>query len=102
MTSAVVSNACFFFSSRRRHTSCALVTGVQTCALPICGDVEALAAHPFEPCLEPARRFVGLGRFGGFFTQAIAGKRFRVLERRGLEDRLDAVPGGLAGKGLVE
>src|SRR3546814_13310210 len=30
----------FFFSSRRRHTRCALVTGVQTCALPIlgCGD----------------------------------------------------------------
>src|SRR3546814_5884066 len=27
---------CFVFSSRRRHTRCALVTGVQTCALPIC------------------------------------------------------------------
>src|SRR3546814_4444126 len=27
---------CFFFSSIRRHTRCALVTGVQTCALPIC------------------------------------------------------------------
>src|SRR3546814_16714490 len=26
---------CFFFSSRRRHTRCALVTGVQSCALPI-------------------------------------------------------------------
>src|SRR3546814_9696774 len=26
---------CFFFSSRRLHTRCALVTGVQTCALPI-------------------------------------------------------------------
>src|SRR3546814_8095927 len=26
----------FFVSSRRRHTSCSLVTGVQTCALPIC------------------------------------------------------------------
>src|SRR3546814_7361718 len=26
---------CFFFSSRRRHTRCALVTGVRTCALPI-------------------------------------------------------------------
>src|SRR3546814_20751950 len=26
---------CFLFSSRRRHTICALVTGVQTCALPI-------------------------------------------------------------------
>src|SRR3546814_13365484 len=29
----------FFFSSRRRHTRCALVTGVQTCALPICGTL---------------------------------------------------------------
>src|SRR3546814_2207853 len=35
----VVSFRCFFFSSRRRHTRCALVTGVQTCALPI--SVEA-------------------------------------------------------------
>src|SRR3546814_3768960 len=26
-----------FFASRRRHTRCALVTGVQTCALPISG-----------------------------------------------------------------
>src|SRR3546814_6475508 len=37
----------FFFSSRRRHTRCALVTGVQTCALPILTDsslrVSALA-----------------------------------------------------------
>src|SRR3546814_17140402 len=30
----------FFFSSRRRHTRCALVTGVQTCALPISHQVE--------------------------------------------------------------
>src|SRR3546814_13864689 len=29
---------CCFFSSRRRHTRCALVTGVQTCALPICAS----------------------------------------------------------------
>src|SRR3546814_16181958 len=27
--------SCFCFSSRRRHTRCALVTGVQTCALPL-------------------------------------------------------------------
>src|SRR3546814_10925342 len=33
--SCVVCSVCFFFSSRRRHTRCALVTGVQTCALPI-------------------------------------------------------------------
>src|SRR3546814_5435817 len=31
----VVYMCSFFFSSRRRHTRCALVTGVQTCALPI-------------------------------------------------------------------
>src|SRR3546814_10118547 len=28
----------YFFSSRRRHTRCALVAGVQTCALPVCLD----------------------------------------------------------------
>src|SRR3546814_12141347 len=40
---------CFFFSSRRRHTSCALVTGVQTCALPIfsIGDVNGTLAIAF-------------------------------------------------------
>src|SRR3546814_2453087 len=38
----------FFFSSRRRHTRCALVTGVQTCALPICaaGRAGSAAAPP--------------------------------------------------------
>src|SRR3546814_17361028 len=34
----------FFFSSRRRHTRCALVTGVQTCALPISAGV--VRGHP--------------------------------------------------------
>src|SRR3546814_215811 len=36
----------FFFSSRRRHTRCALVTGVQTCALPI-SSLAAAAEHYF-------------------------------------------------------
>src|SRR3546814_1757331 len=35
----------FVFSSRRRHTRCALVTGVQTCALPISWLELARAAH---------------------------------------------------------
>src|SRR3546814_3757916 len=39
----------FFFSSRRRHTRCALVTGVQTCALPI---------FPVEVLLDNARALV--------------------------------------------
>src|SRR3546814_4588456 len=34
-----------FFSSRRRHTRCALVTGVQTCALPILFDGQAEVEH---------------------------------------------------------
>src|SRR3546814_9769175 len=34
-------SADFCFSSRRRHTRCALVTGVQTCALPISSPVQA-------------------------------------------------------------
>src|SRR3546814_5699626 len=38
----------FFFSSRRRHTRCALVTGVQTCALPICPiSTPEVAARPY-------------------------------------------------------
>src|SRR3546814_9602625 len=36
----------FFFSSRRRHTRCALVTGVQTCALPISFSIR-LTVHTF-------------------------------------------------------
>src|SRR3546814_7363815 len=35
----------FFFSSRRRHTRCALVTGVQTCALPIYGLLNPISAN---------------------------------------------------------
>src|SRR3546814_18264741 len=42
----------FFFSSRRRHTRCALVTGVQTCALPISRSrcrraVDTASPNPF-------------------------------------------------------
>src|SRR3546814_19148525 len=43
----------FFFSSRRRHTRCALVTGVQTCALPI-----FIKAGIEEHGLEPIQLFV--------------------------------------------
>src|SRR3546814_10354621 len=38
----------FFFSSRRRHTSCALVTGVQTCALPILTEQVATAPRDYS------------------------------------------------------
>src|SRR3546814_4275120 len=39
----------FFFASRRRHTRCALVTGVQTCALPISADIPSLASLNLRP-----------------------------------------------------
>src|SRR3546814_2668750 len=40
MCSVLLFCVSFFFSSRRRHTRCALVTGVQTCALPISTEHE--------------------------------------------------------------
>src|SRR3546814_13524973 len=39
----------FFFSSRRRHTRCALVTGVQTCALPIFTDPVVFLSYARTP-----------------------------------------------------
>src|SRR3546814_15086144 len=49
----------FFFSSRRRHTRCALVTGVQTCALPISarsttGSRQKSNATPWSPSTPPS------------------------------------------------
>src|SRR3546814_7558928 len=44
-----------FFSSRRRHTRCALVTGVQTCALPISGPRSTLKSR-FQLSSGPSRR----------------------------------------------
>src|SRR3546814_9941659 len=63
----VFSDQCvlFFFSSRRRHTRCALVTGVQTCALPICRRCVA-AGRLYRPetgqlsCRQPRCRVTGL------------------------------------------
>src|SRR3546814_143062 len=50
-----------FFSSRRRHTSCALVTGVQTCALPISWAGSAVSLRGNSParlraCLRQPRQ----------------------------------------------
>src|SRR3546814_1510730 len=47
---------CFFFSSRRRHTRCALVTGVQTCALPISLLLRPIGGRQWQTMLRPARR----------------------------------------------
>src|SRR3546814_3981952 len=46
----------FFFSSRRRHTRCALVTGVQTCALPILNDQVTASSNPAAAAARRRRR----------------------------------------------
>src|SRR3546814_4146704 len=56
----------FFFSSRSRHTSCALVTGVQTCALPIFLACFGDAPVPFAQSREHllfSRQHLPFGRF---------------------------------------
>src|SRR3546814_4716628 len=55
----------FLFSSRRRHTRCALVTGVQTCALPIFGAGLGEGRHdlPGDLGLDPAIA-MGMGEIG--------------------------------------
>src|SRR3546814_13064152 len=53
----------FCLSSRRRHTRCALVTGVQTCALPILvetEDDEVVAARMISATSSSTRRFARL------------------------------------------
>src|SRR3546814_2387125 len=59
----------FFFSSRRRHTRCALVTGVQTCALPI-------LIFPRSPELRIAQKFEH-----GAFMIAFEVDRLEALRR---------------------
>src|SRR3546814_7906729 len=54
---------CFFFTSRRRHTRCALVTGVQTCALPISHNGKEADFQLFMGLLD-ADRFEGRFREG--------------------------------------
>src|SRR3546814_1671194 len=63
----------FFFSSRRRHTRCALVTGVQTCALPI----------------YPVRSQRGPGPLS-----STGSKRCKIVERQGLRCAVGSAGGG--------
>src|SRR3546814_21135044 len=61
MYSVCISMFFFFFSSRRRHTRCALVTGVQTCALPILfGDGKANHIHCRADLFQQAHQLVQL------------------------------------------
>src|SRR3546814_5594568 len=102
----------FFFSSRRRHTRCALVTGVQTCALPICQALAVLVGQDgsvenrvldlpegITPSLlaEAANfmsaRFTGLtlNQAGDLLRQELESERNRSEERRGGKEWVSTV-----------
>src|SRR3546814_5723710 len=83
----------FFFSSRRRHTRCALVTGVQTCALPISGHADATriqqeatnALARFDDAIADARRALSAGDLA---AAARALETARGLDARSEERRV--------------
>src|SRR3546814_2376844 len=83
----------FFFSSRRRHTRCALVTGVQTCALPIfavrvrdAGLYRSTDVHTQSRLAGPGLDVIALARAGqraAFAAERIdADDRFARSEER--------------------
>src|SRR3546814_6462889 len=71
----------FFFSSRRRHTRCALVTGVQTCALPI-----------YSPRWHDGALWL---------LESGAGRLLRVDAASGSAEEICALPGYLRGLDFV-
>src|SRR3546814_8184106 len=75
---------CFFFSSRRRHTRCALGTGVQTCALPILRYL----AHANESACQ-------IGAFAKFHmtTPSSASQTISSLVSRGMVTKKAAADG---------
>src|SRR3546814_7156627 len=86
---------CFFFTSRRRHTICALVTGVQTCALPIsglriCDDRQHDLEGPrrCERCKRGAEA-AAIGRSRGGLTT----KLHAAVDAIGLPIRIHPTPG---------
>src|SRR3546814_1719205 len=71
----------FFFSSRRRHTRCALVTGVQTCALPICEIAQRGEAADVGILLQHDDAGAGTDRTGALVRFDLRGDE---LQQRGL------------------
>src|SRR3546814_2543023 len=70
----------FFFSSRRRHTRCALVTGVQTCALPILRGLADGADRDDGAVVEPVGADVA--------ARVVAGERGREIGRASCRERV--------------
>src|SRR3546814_7804080 len=100
----------FFFSSRRRHTRCALVTGVQTCALPIwtatppwaCPTATCRSGR--NCCDHPAPEHPRMSRYAGDGFRAPPKKSLgqHFLHERGVVDRIIHAVDPKPGDRLVE
>src|SRR3546814_3207463 len=81
----------FFFSSRRRHTRCALVTGVQTCALPIYCLLELARkseeSHPVHSALLKSSILLLASKLESFIEAVVEECRY-YIERCHLDARI--------------
>src|SRR3546814_954580 len=83
------------FSSRGRHTRCALVTGVQTCALPIAGDQHLAEASQISAAtcllitgyadLQAVVRAVNDGKIFGYISKPWDPDALRIMVHRAAE-----------------
>src|SRR3546814_2297238 len=95
----------FFFSSRRRHTRCALVTGVQTCALPISDRMGGLdrafgrrvvgSETQIDEMLDEIGAHLGCDDRRMYRVDANAGAELRALDRRSLGQQAHRTFGGV-------
>src|SRR3546814_10452094 len=91
----------FFFSSRRRHTRCALVTGVQTCALPIWSGGLVLGKEQRAALVHitDERRLAIVVGYAGTGKSAMLGVARDIWESADLNVR-GAALSGIAAEGL--
>src|SRR3546814_2216320 len=79
---------CFFFASRRRHTRCALVTGVQTCALPI--SESEIVVTGFRASLENARN---AKRDSNLIIESVTAEDIGKFPDQNVAESLQRLPG---------
>src|SRR3546814_15531326 len=80
----------FCFSSRRRHTRCALVTGVQTCALPISRDNVSVKVNAviYFRVVDPEKAIIRVENFGQATSQLAQTTLRSVLGKHDLDEML--------------
>src|SRR3546814_4059436 len=94
----------FFFSSRRRHTRCSLVTGVQTCALPISGTAGKLVFHIMAAMAEMERDLVRERTTAALIVARSAGRvggRKKVMTPKRIEAARKLLASGMSAREIA-